>query len=277
MKRFLYFSFLIIAFLSCCFISAAHAENGLNVQTGTYHAVQDNDSAALDVPRKITGWWLPESISTFGPKIDFLFYLILGITGVLFFGVQGTLFYFLFRYRARPDMKGYYTPGSARVEIIWTLIPALILVALAFTGQHVWEEIKTFKPEGADVVRVRVEAEQYAWNIHYPGADGKFDTEDDIRNINQMHIPVDRPVRVTLTSVEKPGKPAVIHSFFLPEFRVKQDAVPGMAIDLWFQAVRTGKYEIACAEFCGLGHYSMRGFLFIHSQQGFENWLKQQQ
>lgn len=235
-----------------------------------------DDSAALQMPRKKTGWWLPESISTYSKKIDNIFYVILVITGIVFFGVQGTLIWFLFRYRLREGTKSFYTHGSTKVEIIWTAIPAVILVILAVMGQSLWHEVKGQIPEGDDVVKVKVKAEQFAWNIQYPGADNKFDTADDIKTINQLHIPVDKPVVVTLTSIEAPDKPAVIHSFFLPEFRLKQDAVPGMAIDIWFQAKRPGKYEIACAEFCGLGHYRMKGFLSIHSQEGFNAWLTEQ-
>ncbi len=250
---------------------------GVTIKAGTPHPVETfDDSAALDVPRKKTGWWLPDSLSTFSEKVDTMFYVILIITGIVFFGVQGTLIYMLVRYRSREGAKGHYTHGSAKVEIIWTIIPAIILLVLALMGQSAWVEIKSTLPAEKDSVRIRVQAEQFAWNIQYPGADGKFDTADDIKNINQLHIPVGKPVRVTLTSIEKEDKPAVIHSFFLPEFRLKQDVVPGMAIDVWFEAKKTGKYEIACAEFCGLGHYRMRGFLAIHSPEGFEAWLREQ-
>ncbi len=235
-----------------------------------------DDSAAVNLPRKKTGWWLPESISTYSGKIDHMFYVILILTSIVFFGVQGTLIAFLFMYRHKPGQKGYYTHGSTKAEIIWTAIPAIILVVLAFLGQGVWAEVKSKMPNTPDTLKIRVQAEQFAWNIQYPGPDGKFDTSDDIKNINQLHMPVDRPVRVTLTSIDKPDKPAVIHSFFLPEFRLKQDAVPGMAIDLWFQSTRTGKYEIACAELCGIGHYRMKGYLTIHSQKGFDAWLSEQ-
>ena len=255
---------------------------GVSIKTGTSKPVSAfggkifDDSAAINKPLKKTGWWLPESISTFGGKIDRLFYGILVLTSIVFFGVQGTLIAFLIQYRARPGVKAYYTHGSHRAEIIWTIIPAVILVILAFMGQGVWAEVKMRMPSKEKAVDIRIQAEQFAWNIQYPGPDGKFDTADDIRNINQLHIPVGKPVRVMLTSIDQPDKPAVIHSFFLPEFRLKQDAVPGMGIDLWFEAKRTGKYEIACAEFCGIGHYRMRGFLTIHSPEGFNAWLSEQ-
>ena len=255
----------------------ADEATGVSIKTGTPTPIETfDDSAALNVPRKQTGFWLPESLSTFSQKVDFLFYVILWITGIVFFLVQGTLIYFIIRYRGREGAKGFYTHGNTKVEIVWTIIPAVILIVLALMGQGVWEEIKSTLPSGPETVHIRVQAEQFAWNIQYPGKDEKFDTADDIKNINQLHIPVGRPVRVTLTSIEKEDNPAVIHSFFLPEFRLKQDVVPGMAIDVWFEAKKTGKYEIACAEFCGLGHYRMRGFLAIHSPEGFEAWLREQ-
>ena len=251
---------------------------GVSIKTGTPQPIQKayDDSAALNVPRLKTGWGLPDSLSTFADSIDYIFYVILWVTGIVFFGVQGTLVYFLVRYRHRAGAKAHYYHGNTRIEIVWTLIPTFILIILAFMSEGVWANVKKHLPGDPNTVKIHIKAEQFAWNIQYPGADGKFDTADDIKNINQLHIPVDRPVQVTLTSIEKEDKPAVIHSFFLPEFRLKQDVVPGMAIDVWFQAKKTGKYEIACAEFCGLGHYRMRGFLSIHSPEGFDAWLKEQ-
>ncbi|PIQ87039.1 MAG: cytochrome c oxidase subunit II [Candidatus Omnitrophica bacterium CG11_big_fil_rev_8_21_14_0_20_45_26] len=232
-----------------------------------------DDSAALNKPRAKTGWWLPENISTYGGKLDRLFYVILWITSIVFIAVQVALLIFLFKYRDRPGAKAAYTHGNNRLEIIWTVIPALILVFLTIASQKLWSEIKGQPPAGA--IPIEIQAEQFAWNVRYTGKDGKFGTSDDIKTINQLHIPVGKPVRVRLTSIAKDNKHPVIHSFFLPEVRLKQDVVPGMAIDVWFEATRTGQYEIACAEFCGLGHYRMRGFLSIHSQEGFDAWLRE--
>ena len=233
-----------------------------------------DDSAALNVPRPKSGWWLPPNVSTYGRKIDRLFYIILWITGIIFVGVQSTLLAFLIRYRARTGAQAHYTHGSKRLEVIWTIIPAIILVVLTVLSQRVWREIRGTPPAGA--IPIQIEAEQFAWNVRYPGQDGKFETSDDIKTVNQLHIPVGKPVRVRLKSIGKDGNHPVIHSFFLPEFRLKQDVVPGMGIDVWFEATQTGKYEIACAEFCGLGHYRMRGFLSIHSPEGFNAWLREQ-
>jgi cytochrome c oxidase subunit 2 len=249
--------------------------SGLKITTKAPKPIdQFDDSKALNLPRVKTGWWLPENISTYGREIDGLFYLILWITGIVFVGVQAALIYFLIHYRAREGQKAHYTHGNNRLEIIWTVTPAIILVFLMIWSQKVWSDIKMQVPENA--VSIQIQAEQFAWNVQYAGADGKYDTSDDIKTVNQLHIPVGKPVRVRLKSIGAGGKHPVIHSFFLPEFRLKQDVVPGMQIDVWFEATRTGKYEIACAEFCCLGHYSMRGFLSIHSPEGFEAWLKEQ-
>ena len=250
--------------------------SGLKIKTSEAKPVSHfDDSAALNFPRPPYSWWLPPDVSTgYGPKIDWLFYLILWITSVIFIGVQGVLLFFLFKYRAREGVKASYTHGNNRLEVIWTVIPALILVVLTVLSQKVWVEIKSEVPAGA--IPIEIHAEQFAWNVIYPGPDGKFGTADDIKTINQLHIPVGKPVRARLTSIGKDGKHAVIHSFFLPEFRLRQDVVPGMAIDVWFEASRTGQYEIACSQFCGLGHYRMRGYLSIHSPEGFEAWLKEQ-
>ena len=111
---------------------------------------------------------------------------------------------------------------------------------------------------------------QFEWNITYPGADGRLGTADDFVKRNQLHIPVNTKVRATLESED------VIHSFFLPNFRLKQDAVPGMRIPIWFDATKTGTWEIACAELCGLGHYRMKGTVTVHTAEEFNTWQAQQ-
>ena len=211
---------------------------------------------------------LPENVSTYGGQIDGLFYLILWITGVIFVLVEVLLLFFLFRYRRREGRPARYTHGSNRLEVIWTIVPAIICVVLALMSRRSWAEIKQSLPQGA--INVEVLAEQFAWNLRYPGADGKLNTADDVLSLNQLHIPVGRPVIVSLRSKD------VIHSFFLPEFRVKQDAVPGMTTRIWFEATRVGNWEITCAELCGLGHYRMKGFITVDSPEDFEKWLAAQ-
>jgi cytochrome c oxidase subunit 2 len=229
-------------------------------------------SAALLLPAAASAipFWLhlPESVSTFGGKIDGLFWLITWITGVIFILVEVILVWFLFRYRHREGRKARYTHGNNRLEVIWTIIPAFICVVLALLSRRAWAEIKQSLP--SDAMAVEVTAEQFAWNIRYPGPDGKLNSPDDLTTLNQLHVPVGRPVVVSLRSKD------VIHSFFLPEFRVKQDAVPGMTTRIWFEATRVGNWEIACAELCGLGHYRMKGFITVDSPEDFQKWLSEQ-
>lgn len=211
---------------------------------------------------------LPEGVSSYSGEIDGLFRLILWITGIIFVLVETLLLFFLFRYRHRDGHRAHYTHGNNRLEVIWTIVPAVICVVLALLSRRSWAEIKQRMPQ--DAMPIEITAEQFAWNIRYPGADGKFGTADDIVTLNQLHFPVGRPVVVTLHSKD------VIHSFFLPEFRVKQDAVPGMSTRIWFDATRTGHWEIACAELCGLGHYRMKGFVTVETPEEFEKWLAEQ-
>ncbi len=211
---------------------------------------------------------LPEGVSSYSGRIDGLFRLILWITGVIFVIVEMLLLLFLFRYRHREGRRATYTHGNNRVEVVWTIVPAVICVVLALLSRRSWAEIKQQMPKEA--LPIEITAEQFAWNIRYPGPDGKLDTADDIVTLNQLHIPVGRAVVVTLRSKD------VIHSFFLPEFRVKQDAVPGMSTRIWFDGQRAGHWEIACAELCGLGHYRMKGFITVESQEEFDKFLAEQ-
>lgn len=213
--------------------------------------------------------WLPEGVSSVAPAIDRLFYIILWITGAVFVAVEGTLLVFLVRYRQRPGRRAAYTHGNAFVETIWTVIPAAILVWLAFYNQRVWSQVRGTPPPHD--LEIEVTAEQFAWNIRYAGADGALNTADDITTINQLHLPVQQTVLIHLKSKD------VIHSFFVPQFRFKQDTVPGLTGRVWLEAVKEGQYEIACAELCGLGHYRMRGYLTIEPSEAFTAWLAAQQ
>jgi cytochrome c oxidase subunit 2 len=211
---------------------------------------------------------LPEQASTYAPRIDGMFHLIMWITGTIFVLVEAILLFFLWRYRARPGREVHYTHGNNRLEVIWTIIPALICVMLALLSRRIWEDVKEHMPQ--DAIEIHVTGEQFAWNILYPGPDGKFGTADDIATLNQLHFPVGKAVVATLTSKD------VIHSFFLPEFRVKQDAVPGMKSRIWFEANKVGHWEIACAELCGLGHFRMKGFVTVDTPEDYQKWLAEQ-
>ena len=212
-------------------------------------------------------WIIPSGASTFAGEIDFLYYLILVITGIAFVVVEVGLIVFLIKYRARPGRKAEYIQGSTKAEIIWTAVPAVTLVIIGLMSGGIWNTIKGRNSVPADAIPYGLHAQQFEWSITYRGPDGQLGTDDDFTVRNQLHIPVNRPVVMRMTAED------VIHSFFVPAFRVKQDAVPGMTINVWFEATETGQYEIACAELCGLGHYRMRGMVTVHSVEDYQQWL----
>jgi cytochrome c oxidase subunit 2 len=209
-------------------------------------------------------WWLPENVSTFGADIDWLFHLIYAITAITGILVFVTLIAFLVMYRDRPGRRARYTHGNTTLEIVWTVVPALILVVLTFLSVPAWSKIKMSQPP-TDVV-IQVNAKQFNWQVSYPGPDGKFGTADDKQFLDEMHVPVNKPIRVILKSQD------VIHSFFVPNFRIKQDAVPGREIAAWFDATKPGKYEWPCAELCGFGHSGMKGWVYVHTAADYEKW-----
>lgn len=233
---------------------------------------------------------LPADISTHGWQIDRLFYSIHAVMLVLFVGWFCFLVYTLVRFRSREGHKAQYHPVRTKmgsyVEIAVAVIEFGLLIGLAIPA---WRIAKTVRPTGDQVVNVRVVAEQFAWNIQYPGADGVFGAtkselmssdnpmgldpedaagKDDIVTINDLHVPAHRPVYIKLSSKD------VIHSFFVPVLRIKQDAVPGMVFPVVFEAKKTGAFEIACAQLCGLGHYRMKGSIAVEDEATYQTWLK---
>ena len=213
-------------------------------------------------------WWLPEDVSTYGKDVDFLFHLIYYITGGTFVLVAAAMIAFLVLYRHKEGRRATYTHGNTALEIIWTVVPALILVVLTFLSVPTWARIKMQMPKSD--LQIQVTAKQFNWQITYPGPDGKFGTDDDKTFDNEVHVPVDKPVILILKSRD------VIHSFYMPNLRFKQDAVPGREIPAWFQATKPGKYEIPCAELCGFGHSGMRGWLYVHTPEDYQKWVKEQ-
>lgn len=209
-------------------------------------------------------WWLPENVSTYGQEIDRIFYLIYYITTFSCVAVLLGLLYLVLRYRAKPGGRAVYSHGNATLEIIWTIVPALVFVMIGVMSRTVWSQVRYTMPETD--LEVMVQGSQFNWTMTYPGIDGQFGTPDDVKQENLLVVPVDRPVRVRLTAKD------VIHSFFVPQLRLKQDAVPGREIGVWFEATATGEYEIPCAELCGFGHSNMKGILKVQTPQEFEAW-----
>ena len=203
-------------------------------------------------------------MSTYGREIDALFFLIYYITAATFILVTALMIWFLWKYRDRGNRRATYTHGNTTLEIIWTVIPAAILIVLSFMSVSTWAKVKREVPPTD--FEVSVAAKQFNWDVSYPGPDGKLGTEDDIKFDNDIHVPVNKVVRMHLTAND------VIHSLFLPNLRFKQDAVPGRKILGWFEATKPGKYELPCAELCGFGHSGMKGWLHVHTPEDYAKW-----
>jgi cytochrome c oxidase subunit 2 len=235
----------------------------------------------------------PIQASTHAAEVDHMTILVHWLMLVLFIGWGIFFLFVLFRFRKGANPKASYTGAHGKFAKSTEVAVALIEIGLlVFYAIPAWAtRVKAF-PAETEATVVRVVAEQFAWNIHYPGPDGKFgrtdvklvsadnplgldrtdaNAKDDITTINQLNLPVDRPVLVHLSSKD------VIHSFGLYEMRVKQDAIPGMTIPVWFIPNRVGEYEIACSQLCGLGHFRMRGFITIQSGADYQKWYDGQE
>jgi len=211
--------------------------------------------------------WLPKDVSEHGKAIDGLFMFILALTGVVFIATEVLLFWFLWKYDAASATgPAKYIHGSHAVEVIWTIIPAATLLFLAIYQMNTWADVKMRRP--AMAASVEVVGRQFEWRLRYPGRDGTLGTPDDLFLVNDLHVPADEDFLVQLKSMD------VLHSFFIPNLRIKQDAVPGMKIPVWFKATENGEYDIVCAELCGWGHYKMKGRVTVESRADFERWLE---
>jgi cytochrome c oxidase subunit 2 len=213
------------------------------------------------------GYWLPRDISEHGYQIDHLFNFILVLTGVVFAVTEGALFWFVWRYDAASNREPVkYTHGSHNLEVIWTILPAATLLFIAIYQMNAWADVKMRVPKDLPPT-LEVTARQFEWRLRYPGPDGKLGTFDDIHHVNDMHIPSGEDVLIHLKSMD------VLHDLFLPHLRVKQDAVPGMTIPVWFKAKDVGTFDLVCAELCGWGHYKMKGRVTIQTRPEYEKWL----
>jgi cytochrome c oxidase subunit 2 len=271
------------------------------------------------------GWWLPENIATYGGEVDALFYVILGFTAFFFVLTEVILVYGMWKYVARPGEKAHYTHGNHRLELVWTAVPAGILLFIAFAQVNAWGRIKYQSRMPAPDVTISIVARQWEWRMRYPWDeldkdlgkrisrfhyDKKASAEeigrkqlaargwaenqeaDDVHVANELHCWVNTDeepcnVKAYVRTLD------VIHSFTMPNLRLKQDTLPGKTIPIWFAATRSNTefdpktktlkppdqkkdaWEIACQELCGGRHYAMRGRLYVHkSRASFEAWLE---
>lgn len=211
--------------------------------------------------------WFPKDVSAHGHTIDELFFFILWLTGIVFVATEVVLFYFIWKYDARKNPAPVkFSHGSHTLEVVWTILPAVTLLFIAIYQMDAWAAAKMRKPDMPPTAEVT--GRQFNWDVRYPGADGILGTPDDlVRTDGNVHLPVGEEILLTI------GSKDVLHSFFLPNMRMKQDVVPGMNQSMWFKATETGEYDIVCAELCGWGHYKMKGRLTIQSREDFEKWI----
>lgn len=239
-------------------------------------------------------WWMPVDISVHGPTIDKQFSETLLGTGIGFLVAQLSLAFFVWKFSGNNDgRKVREFPGGARVMVLTAVILVGIeILTLSFVGSRAWAAVN-LDAAPRDALHIDVQAEQFAFYFRYPGPDGQFgvmhpdkmsdangnyyglDPENDVAArddiiVASLTIPVNRPISLSLHAKD------VGHSFYVRELRVQQDFVPGIVIPVHFTATQTGKFEIVCTQLCGLGHYSMRAYLQVVTQDEYDQWLKSQ-
>ncbi len=242
------------------------------------------------------------SASVEGEKIDLMLYITIGVTGVVFVITQVLLFWFAFKYQEKDGQKAFFFPHNNKLELLWTTVPAIFLTVLVVFGLKFWFKVTSDAPK--DAVVVEITGHQFAWDMRYPGKDGKlgnknyklynqpagntlgvdFEAEEswDDLHTTEMHLPVNRPVKLVINAMD------VIHDVGLSHFRMKMDAVPGIPTTMWFtpqytteqMKKRTGNpnfvYEISCDQMCGQGHFSMRGVIVVETEEEYNKWLASQ-
>jgi cytochrome c oxidase subunit 2 len=200
----------------------------------------------------------PEQASTMAHRVDALFFFLCGVTGTMAILIAGLLCYFAFRYRRRrADERTPRIIGNDRLEWFWTIAPLFVFLAMFVWGASVYTSLTQPPPDAPEVYVV---GKQWMWKIQHP--DGQSE-------INKLTIPVDRPVKLTLTSED------VIHSFYVPAFRTKIDVIPGRYVQTWFHPTRTGSFHLFCAEYCGTSHSNMIGTVEVLDRDKYREWLDQ--
>ena len=260
---------------------------------GTIAAVYSSISASHD--------FLPTASSEHGVLTDSLFWFSMWVIGFVFVATHILLFLFPFQYQYREDRKAYFYPENHQLELIWTVIPAIVLAALVFTGWKAWTDITSDAP--ANAYEIELVGKQFNWMARYPGKDGKvgkynFRKIDATNEVgmdftdkanfddfmaNEVHLPLGKPVLLKIHARD------VLHSVFLPHFRVKMDAVPCMPTRFWFIPTKTTaemrselgnpnfNYELACTEICGRNHFGMRKVVIVDEEEDYLKWLNSQE
>ncbi len=203
--------------------------------------------------------WNGQEASTAAPKIDGLLNVMIVLSALVFSLVLVMLFYALYKFRAKPgdESDGEPIHGNTRLEIAWTLIPTIIVL---FGGGYSWSVLHDIEVPAKNPLTVDVFSQQYAWSFGYPG-------KGDVWSQGEMHVPVNRQVQFKMHSQD------VIHSFWVPEWRIKKDNVPGITTTAIVTPDRVGAYQLVCTELCGFGHAAMRAKVVVESPAGFRKWV----
>ncbi|MFQ5514575.1 MAG: cytochrome c oxidase subunit II [Myxococcota bacterium] len=210
-----------------------------------------------------------ERVSSYAAHIDNLILLIAVLVGFWFLLSEAVFFGLILKFRARPGRRAEYITGEEKSQKRWITIPHLLVlvcdVFIIVGAVRVWVEVKQTLPEPDRIVRVI--GQQWAWSFVHPGPDGMLDTPDDVRTVDELHVEANKVYHFQLEASD------VLHSFSVPVFRLKQDAIPGRRITGWFKAMKTGTYDIQCAEICGIGHGLMAARVIIESPEEHATWL----
>ena len=213
----------------------------------------------------------PENISTYGHEIDQLFYFISVPVGLAFVITLIVFIYPLIRNRYRPDRKASYVKGTGWKQLKWILLSMTLIgisdIVILIVEKDSWHKIEQSLPDPD--FKVAITGRQWSWTITYPGPDGILYTGDDVNKINDLHVPINSVVHLDIKSLD------VLHSVFIPNVRLKQDALPGRTNTRWFEATKEGRYDISCAEICGIAHANMKGNLIVESDEAFQQYLNE--
>ncbi len=208
-------------------------------------------------PVELGDFWFPRQSSTIASEIDWAWYVVYYFDILMFFGLMIPMFYFIRRYRRRTDNdKVSSITHSTALEISWTVVPSILVISLFFVGLRGYLQASVAP---ANAMEIRTTAEMYMWTFTYPNG---------TTTLNELVVPKDKPVKLLMSSKD------VLHSFFVPEFRVKQDVIPGTYTTLWFEANATRETVLFCTEYCGVGHSEMMSKVIVLEQKDYEDWLE---
>lgn len=212
--------------------------------------------------------WVPTA-SSFAGGVDLVFDVIFWLVGFWFVLAEVVFFWLIFRFRKKDGVRAQYITGEQKSEKRWITIPHLLVlvcdVAILVVAMKVWYDVKLDLPPAEQTIRVV--GQQWAWSFVHPGPDGRLDTSDDIKTVDELHIQIDTTYHFQLESRD------VLHSFSVPVFRLKQDAIPGRMITGWFKPTKIGQFDLQCAEICGIGHGIMGARIHIETAEQHAAWV----